>query len=208
MRPLSRLADQLLLGTDRQVPALAEMPPALAGLLARGGDSNSERETGLLRAAGALYLYGIAGFKTPKAMPPPVAAEPEDLGTAGAEMLPVLRAIFHGGPAAQQREALAMLAQASLLLPPQLLPRALALAASSPVLKSVLSPVLGKRGRWLAQQNPTWSYVASIGDGLPEPALWDHGTATERQAYLASLRRHQPDRARRSEEHTSELQSH
>jgi hypothetical protein len=59
-------------------------------------------------------------------------------------------------------------------------------------LRSAILPALGQRGRWLAAQNPDWSYAVD----LPTEADWEIGTTAARLLALQALRSHDPDHAR------------
>ena len=55
-------------------------------------------------------------------------------------------------------------------------------------------PLLGERGRWLAAQNPEWSWVTGTsGEG---DNVWETGDRAARLAYLRKVRETQPGRAR------------
>jgi hypothetical protein len=193
MRLLRELADQLLLGTERRPPVMPALPPALGELL---GEGSGAVETVALRTAGALAWCAGAGFVPAPDAEVPTCADAETLSVADLPLIPVLRAVFEEGPDGLRVEALRLLAACGLVLPPRLLPAALGLGVRSRELRPELMPVLGERGRWLAQQNPDWAYAAGAGDAEPAADLWEHGSTAERQAFLAALRQRAPDRAR------------
>jgi hypothetical protein len=194
MRLLSELADQLLLGTERRPPTTPDLPPALAELFA-AGDAPTD-ETGLLRVAGATALCAEAGFVPAAGGAASAPAEAETGPVADPALVPVLRGILEAGPDSLRFEALALLAHHGHVLPPRLLPRALALAARSAPLRPALGPVLGARGRWLARLNDDWAYAAGADEGAPDDALWHHGTTAQRHAFLAALGGREPEQAR------------
>lgn len=75
-------------------------------------------------------------------------------------------------------------------LPHALLPRALAAGQRNVALREAVLPVLGNRGRWLAEQNPDWKYAA-VGSGEPDrasSATWLEGQHHQRLAYFRQLR--------------------
>lgn len=60
-----------------------------------------------------------------------------------------------------------------------------------------IAAVLGARGRWLAAQNPDWSWVAALHDAGTNPEeTWRLGLLEERATVLGRLRATDPARAR------------
>jgi hypothetical protein len=68
-------------------------------------------------------------------------------------------------------EWLSLMDEAELRLPEESLPRMLELGARRSALRSLIAPVLGGRGEWLAALNPRWRWV------LAAPASNDAGPA-------------------------------
>lgn len=198
MNPLQELATQALLGTERRPPLLPPPAGALGDLLEAACPPDTEIEVRMLRAAGAMAVCADAGFVPAAAgdgLPEPC---PPELGpgVADAVLVSALGRVLDEGPTPLQGEALRLLAARGLLLPPSLLPSALALGRTTPALRAALSPVLGRRGGWLARCNPAWSYVGEVDDAAPDMALWDHGTPEQRRQLLGRLRATDPNRAR------------
>src|SRR5262249_44489792 len=84
-------------------------------------------------------------------------------------------------------------------LPHRLLPTALAEADTS--VRAALAPVVGERGRWLAQLNDAWQWAARPplpADQLPPDAeaIWDEGSFADRCLVLKKLRAIDPAQAR------------
>lgn len=69
----------------------------------------------------------------------------------------------------------------------QVLAPLLDFATRSLVVRAAMAPVLGSRGRWLAQQREVWQSLVSGPHESKEDA-WAHGSPTERVAWLADLR--------------------
>jgi len=94
------------------------------------------------------------------------------------------------------------LREAKQSLPSELLVSALELGSHRPGYSSdqeiqpYVSPVLGARGNWLAQQNPRWQWAAWLPADKDHETLWQHGTAQQRQALLLEERKTHPDTAR------------
>jgi hypothetical protein len=56
--------------------------------------------------------------------------------------------------------------------------------------------VLGKRGAWVAAQNPAWKFALLAGTEAADRRLWDEGDSMQRAAFLYELRQTDPSGAR------------
>ncbi len=191
------LVSSALAGTSRRAPDLTTGTPVddLSGAL---GDRSRERA--LLLAAGAASLYERASLIPSIAPDAPAPAAAETRTEAAARVADLVALMLAGTYREFLPEALERMGRVGLILPPTLLPAAL--AAPTWDLRTLLRPVLGERGRWLARLNPEWcwavdSLVDASGD-LPNAAetIWEEGTEAERLAVLRLLRRHDPAKAR------------
>lgn len=197
MKLLQELATEVLLGTERRPPALPPVGGGLGEVLAAAARPDDGIETLLLRTAGALAVCGDAGYVPPAAAEPPTPCPPETLRRIDDPVLvAALRAILDDGPDPLRHEALRLFAAKGACLPPRLLPRALALGQKTPSLRPVLLPALGRRGEWLARQEPAWSYAVGGQDNVLDDALWEHGTQEQRKLFHVKLRASDPARAR------------
>jgi hypothetical protein len=92
------------------------------------------------------------------------------------------------------------LQESAILLSPELLPQALAVRDKDK--QRLLYPLLGKRGLWLSQFNPDWSWVSEILDVPDHTALadaqarWQEGSDEVRLEILRRIRQTDPGRAR------------
>jgi hypothetical protein len=198
MNLLHELASQVLLGTERRPPVLPQISGALGDLLNACCPPDAELEVRILRSAGAMAVCADAGFVPADAgQDLPERCPPEDLqSVTDTSLESVLRRIIDDGPDPLRREAMQKLAAKAACLPPRLLPRALALGQKTPELRSVLLPVLGQRGLWLAKLNPSWSYaVGGLGPAL-DMTFWEEGTLEQRKQFLGRLRETDPGKAR------------
>lgn len=203
MSELQRLANGLMLGTERGAPDLPKLPGRLGEVIAAGcrGADGSAPEGDLLRSAGVLAVYGAAAMLPPP-HPAPIARRCDDELQPVADqpaLVAALRRVLDEGPEPLRREALALLAAAGRLLPPGLLPRALALGHRDAALRPALAPTLGRRGEWLACQRAEWAWAcgaAEQGGDDPESEGWEHGTAEERRLLFAHWRSAVPASAR------------
>jgi hypothetical protein len=82
------------------------------------------------------------------------------------------------------------------------LPSLLDLGKRQSDLREAISKVLGKRGHWLAAQNPEWNYVAS-----EDESAWETGSKAARLMWLTKLRRQEPEQARQLLESTWKQES-
>jgi hypothetical protein len=161
---------------------------------------SNETERTFLLSAGARAIYHQAGTQALQGIqvPAPAGAEPLRACSPGAAL--VLSRLLADEEAGLLPEALARLQQHGLRLPYHLLPRVL--HTTNKETQAALFPVLGERGRWLGQFNPSWQWVQ---DFLPENAsslppdaetIWQEGTGGQRVQILRLLRRIDPSQAR------------
>lgn len=103
-----------------------------------------------------------------------------------------------GNDLALLADLLAAAAAAGFRAAPPLLPALLGAAASDRSLRPAVAAVLGERGRWLAMHRADWQRVVAADSMIvsADPAVWQTGSRGERRAWLAALRRRDPDAAR------------
>ena len=160
----------------------------------------TEPEHKLLLSAGAWALYRQAGkvSETLSAIPEPARSESQAACTQ--RITTLLESMFQGEHDNLLPEALERIKQAGLRLPHELLIPALNIQDKE--LRSAIFPVLGERGRWLSQFNPSWSWVGHYLPGAEEAQLaeaesiWQEGTQGQRQSILRLLRASDPTKAR------------
>lgn len=180
-----------LVGTQRQSLTLTPLNNHLGELLRRL-DSNDPEGT-LLSAAGAIALYQRSGrLPLTDNQPLPQKSEPEDNPCCNPRAGQQLALMLKGERTELLPEWLAAASVAGKLVPKQCLPDLLALGQRQSHLQEAILLVLGKRGRWLATQNPNWNYVT---DYLDE-ATWQTGSRAARLLLLKRLRAASPDDAR------------
>ncbi|WP_018657951.1 DUF5691 domain-containing protein [Actinomadura flavalba] len=181
-----------LLGTGRRTPApLPEAPEP-------DGDAAGR----LLDQAAVLAVGRRAGLL------PHVPDDVEVLAPAPPEELPVVPAaaaqrldglLQAPGADPSRAEWLETAARLGLRVPPALLPAVLDLGrdgAGRP-LRPVIARVAGRRGVWLALQNPRWAYLLGYTGDAPEADdIWQTGTRDQRAAHLENLRGTDPAAAR------------
>jgi hypothetical protein len=199
----TELVTTAVLGTERRAAELPSAPGALGGLL--GALDRSDREGALLSAAAALALARQAG-RLPVA-PPGSAGAPspgDDLPACPPRAVQHLVALLGGGAQrALLPEWLAALARLGRRVPAAQLPELLELGRAQAELRPAILPTLGRRGVWLASQNPDWAYAAVPQSGpgaAPDPdtlrEAWETGTRAARVALLLDIRTTAPALAR------------
>jgi hypothetical protein len=72
------------------------------------------------------------------------------------------------------------------------LPLLLDLGKRQSDLREAIATVLGKRGQWLAAQNPDWNYIATTDDA----SIWETGNKFARLMWLKQQRKQNPNQAR------------
>lgn len=179
-----------LLGTERQGLDWPASDGALGQLLSRL--DADDRESALLRAAGVMALWRRAGhLLVHDPQPLPLPCEPDDAPACGPLACQHLALMLQGQHAESLLECLQALAAAGRRAPEDLLPALLEAGAARIGLQPALLPVLGRRGRWLARQNPAWGYAVETDD----ETLWQTGRFEQRLALLRHLRATRPNRA-------------
>ena len=180
-----------IIGTERNALALPVRNDALGNMLENF--EAKERESHLLNAAATVTLYERAGW-LPNAITQalPLAAESDDLPCCNAIAAQHLSLMLGGEFKEILSEWLTALAAAGKRVPEELLPVLLTLGKSNRVLREAITKVIGKRGVWLASQNPDWRFVV---EDVAE-SDWETGSAEMRIALLKKLRATFPDHAR------------
>lgn len=176
-----------LLGTQRRAV------PELAGG-AVGGEDAAAR---LLEQAAWLAVRRRAGRVPGKAEP---------IAPAPAETVPVvpraaanrLDRILAGEQLRVLPEWLAAVAEAGFRAPSRVLPDLLEKGRGERAIRPYIAMTTGRRGLWLALQNPDWAYLAT--EDTPAEAaagdVWETGTRGQRVAHLGRLRESDPAAAR------------
>ncbi|NJO80187.1 MAG: hypothetical protein HC827_17870 [Cyanobacteria bacterium RM1_2_2] len=202
-----------LVGLERQPFTCPTATGKLGQLLAQFSEYSSEQlpehsseqlpkqspkqspEASLLLTAATLALYRRAGWLPESSLSSQQsdkAALPSDMPRCSVRAVACLQQILRGQYAQCLPEWLTLATSARQRVPELYLPELLDLGRQQRGLRAALLPVLGQRGRWLAQQNPDWSYAAE----LPTEENWETGSASVRLLYLLELRGPNPDRAR------------
>lgn len=179
-----------LVGTERQALKEISVDNKLGEILSCL--DSSDKEGSLLSAAGAIALYQRAGkISLSNKQPLQKPCEEEELLDCSLLSRQHLGLILSGNEQLLP-EWLTVAATARKKIPPEYLPHLLTLGQKQNNLRACILPVLGKRGYWLAKQNPDWNYVNSE---ITNKA-WQTGNKETRRSLLQRLREEDPEKAR------------
>ncbi|HAA32180.1 MAG TPA: hypothetical protein DCE56_36380 [Cyanobacteria bacterium UBA8553] len=180
-----------LVGTQRRSLSLNSPTGQLGDLLSHLNPSDPEGL--LLSAAAAISLYQQAGQLPVKDNQPlPDLCPPDELPCCSICAGQHLRLMLLKERQKLLPEWLSAAAKAKKRASEYCLPGLLELGRNSRPLRFAILPVLGKRGRWLAAQNPDWDYVVS--EDIEE--TWKTGSGAARQLLVQQLRIENPADAR------------
>lgn len=202
---LRLFASSALLGTARRSPSFSETDFPSGSLIRELDDaSDASPESSaltLLRGAGIIRVCGRAGYipdagRDNLSVPDPCPEETRVMLPEDAPVTDVCGEIFRSGPLRLQWEVLSFLVNKDMVLPHSLLPQALAMGRSHPVLRPLLARAAGMRGMWLASLNPDWRMFASCSGTEPDIEVWEHGRPMQRQAFFLAARKAKPAWAR------------
>lgn len=195
---MDSLVTTALVGLARQEKVDLSTGTPVDTLLASLPDGEIERK--FLLSAGARAIYCQAGKQAQQGPDLPEPAGTERLHPCSPGAALVLSRLLAGEQTLLLPGALARMRQRGLRLPPHLLPQALNITSKET--RAFLAPVLGERGRWLSQFNPSWRWVQ---DFLPESefslppdaeTIWQEGPTARRVEILRRLRAVHPEKAR------------
>lgn len=175
-RRLKDLAAAAMLGTDR------------AGAAAKAGE--------LLTQAAVLGAQARAGFK-PRLLAGRMAPCPADpRSVAGAAPMATLMRLLSEPDVGLITEWSELASARQVRVADSAVPVLLDWWSRQPRRPEVVWSVLGKRGEWLASQNPSWRKRVA-GSEIPSDAdeIWQTGKTPERVALLLTIRRHDAARA-------------
>jgi hypothetical protein len=188
MEPWQTIVKSAILGTERGAPALAPAGGAAQDLLGHVAQSSADPQSSLLSAAAVLDVCRRAGRlieRHPVAVPP-CGAETHQMCSRQAGSF--LSRMLSGEHAEMLDEFLTALACTERLVPPEHLPELLELGRARRAFRSVLAPVVGRRGLWLALLNNDWRYLAGGGD----EDNWETAAGPLRLALLRRRRTEDP----------------
>ncbi len=177
------LTSSAVLGLDR------------TGLANQDPDSTGEPLQNFLHEISVLSLYTQLGKTCAANGNLPYTAFDEEERTCNAKAALQLRDILEGEYQALLPEWCHVANQKQLKAPPECLPDLMDYACQHPHQDCrFIQEVIGKKGVWLASQNPSWKDIIYT-KNLDEET-WHTGTHPERLKYLSQLRAEDPQKAR------------
>lgn len=196
---MNRLVTTAIVGTGQQ--AMTDISTGTAVDELTKQLTREQPERALLLAAGAWALYQQAGYAPQSPLISYQPAPVEEKKACSSKVAQTLANFLQGKHDVLLPEALERLQQAQQRLPHELLPQALIYGAKNKQVQTVLLPVLGERGHWLAQFSDTWNWATTIqtnadftNKSLPEiEVLWQEGTLQQRAEILRYMRTTHPD---------------
>lgn len=186
-----------LLGTERRTASLPSLGGTLGALLSQLSDG-AKAEQAFLGASALLAAYTRVGRQPVMSKSPqPSPCEPEEHPYCTQRAAGHLALMLGGQHDDVLPEWLQALGRRGMLVPPEHVSALLDLGASRSHLRDAIRLVAGKRGRWLARQNPQWEYLAPLeADRDSWEAKWETANFGARRAMLEQVRRVDPARAR------------
>jgi hypothetical protein len=172
-----------VVGTEQQELVPVSPDDEIGRLLAQ--ISNAERESYLLPAASLVALYQRAGFAAASdGQPVPEACEADVAMRGSAAAGQHLALMLAGEFKEVLPEWLVALHRAGKRIPEEHLPAMLDMGRAEVPWRGLISAALGKRGEWLAAQNPDWTYATR----RDHQQVWETGSRDERLLLLGNLR--------------------
>ncbi|MEO6994609.1 MAG: DUF5691 domain-containing protein [Lacunisphaera sp.] len=191
----------LLLGTERIGTAPLPPHPALNEAWSQF-DWAGAKETAVLDAAALVGIARSAGAVAIKVERETEAAPTETKPYAAPRAVAILRRLFAEEWRALLPEWMELGVKQGSIVPPFFL-RTLFHLAGNAAERDLVRQVSGERGRWLARQNPEWSWITG---GAPaaslDPSVWETGTTDERAGWFRRMRQSAPAEARQQLEKT------
>jgi hypothetical protein len=158
----------------------------------------SDRENSVFNAAALLFQYERAGqmpLAAGDSRPPQCLTDETPRCNAAAST--GLAALLQQTQSPLLAEWLRVAAECGLRAPEEHLPALLDAGKQSRDLRPLVIAVIGNRGRWLAAQNPAWSYAVEVSrEQAQSDEIWQTGTKAERLSFLKYWREHDAARAR------------
>jgi hypothetical protein len=192
MNPWETVVSIALTGTERQ-PLNLPTEGSVGQLLAKLDPNDTEKS--LLSAAATLSLHQKAGQPLQQTQSIQTPCELDDLPGCSQKVGYFLQQILKGEYPQLLPELLTTLATVGQRVPAECLPALLDLGCRQTELYPLIQSVMGKRGHWLAQQNPDWQYYEIKVDQLEQAWITLNNTQ-QRRVLLEQFRQVEPAKAR------------
>ncbi len=193
MNDLRAIISSALLGTERSPLGTLEHPALEKARV----NLEDQRHTGQLLGVAALaFAMTRAGEQTNANSKPLTPAEPDTRVRISEAAMQRLDLLFASATELIP-EWLELVKQSNYAIPHSHIIALLDYGRQNTASRETIMPILDSRGRWLAQQNPYWSWATGNTSSL-ENALetWETGTKAARVLAFRSIRTEQPDTAR------------
>ncbi len=167
----------------------------LAASVTIGAERAGTKAPRILAESAAAGLRARAGFAPARGVAIPSACEPDARPVCSPRAGGLLTRLVTEGDWPLIQEWARLAAERGQRAPEGVVPALLEAAATRAELAEAVRPVLGRLGEWLAALNPEWrkSAAAALPADLDE--RWAVGTTAERRAWLALVRKSEPERA-------------
>ena len=204
MEAWKTLVANALVGTERQTP----QPPRAEGALKQLVNQLdwTQPEKAVLEAAGAIALHQqISQCPAKKNWTLVEPCSLEELPVVGPAIANHLDTAISTYPKVLP-ELLSLIAKAGQRIPDRQLPKLLQVGQQNSALQPDIAAVVGKRGQWLAEQEPDWSFAWIGGDRELSPEspqwqdIWKNGRHNERVLLFQRWRENNPNAAREAVE--------
>ncbi len=192
----SDLVSTALVGTSRR--PVAPWSPELETLVPPDALAAPVTEGSLLGAVGAITLARRAGVAPLTGIAALAIAPADDRPLVTAAAAARLDQLLSANDQELLQLWLTLAADRGLRVPGRFLASMLHVGRLTTSLRPLISSVAGPRGAWLAAQRDDWRMFADVvpADVVLDESAWSEGTPGERVAYLTSVRRADPERAR------------
>ncbi|MGE7774572.1 DUF5691 domain-containing protein [Chitinophaga sp. NPDC101104] len=181
MQSWDNIVQTAQLGTEKRQPASPPEPSLAEAVSIVQQHPDIDREEKFLQSAALVFNFRQCGTL-------PVSYTGDGLAPAPAEELAycspaahqALKDIFIFESPGLLSLWLQQAAEKQKIARPELLPVLLDTARQQRALRPMIAPVLGRRGKWLAQFNPDWQFTTDLTDD----ELWDTGSPQQRKQVL------------------------
>ena len=191
MQPWQDILATAVVGTDQHELVLTSHGDELGQLIDQ--IDGTDREGSLLSSASLLAQYRRAGFAPPTDSQVLLdACAPDEAIRGSSASGQHLALMLEGEFKEVLPEWLVAMNSAGKRVPEEYLPALLDKGRAEVSLRELIIAVQGKRGEWLATQNPEWTYATRRDDN----DVWETGTRDERLLLLDKLRARDSTRAR------------
>lgn len=173
-----------LLGTERKTFAIEQVNGAMGDVLSKL--DMTQNEAALLNCAAVVALHNEAGKLPMSTQADTAVCDTDEMPVCSERAAQHLALMLSGEYKEALDEWLTTLASTNKRVRELLLPTLLNYGNANKEHRGNIIPVLGKRGVWLAGQNPAWHYATGEN---PDEEIWQTGSSEERLNILKLIRK-------------------